>query len=59
MWAAVELLMIKMSCGVRGASSSPDDVDCAKQDVTIIRSKTAIFGVFRDAIDDAIRVSNL
>jgi len=45
--------MIKMSCGVRGASSSPDDIDCAKQDETIIRSKAAIFGIFRDAIDQA------
>jgi len=47
------LLTSKMSCGVRGASSSPDDVDCAKQDAAIIRSKTAIFIVFRDAIVEA------
>jgi len=42
-----------MSWGVSGASSSPDDVDCAEQDAAIVRSKTASFIVFRDAIVEA------
>jgi len=43
------LLTSKMSCGVSGASSSPDDVDCPEQDAAI-RSKATIFRIFRDAI---------
>ena len=46
------MLTSKMSCGVSGASSSPDDVDCAEQDAAI-RSKTAIFRIFGDAIVEA------